>query len=382
MRRYMKKCIMERPKVLLLTEYFAPAYKGGGPIQSCVNLVRYLAQAYDFYVVCQAFDLDKAPLEVPFEEWVDFEGKAQVFYGEEQKYSDIKAIIDYVKPDVVYVNGVFNLFTTLFPLLALRNLRCQAKVIVAPRGMLQVNSLKIKRLKKRLYLEVLKQLLLKKMIWQFTTQQEQSEFRALRFQGLQSIVGNVPNISIGFSKGQMKSRDAIKLVTVALISPMKNHLLVIEALKKVKGNVEWDIYGPVKDSQYWSSCQEAIQQLPKNIIVNYHGEIKPSKIGEVLKKANVYIQPSQSENFGHSLFEAFANGLPVISSNQTPWRNLKEKKAGWDVALEGNELQIAIEEVIAMDSEMYSEWQKGARAVAEQYMSEANLKEEYGRLFG
>ncbi|WP_338397772.1 glycosyltransferase [Persicobacter psychrovividus] len=378
----MRRCIMERPKVLLFTEYFAPAYKGGGPIQSCVNLVRYLAQAYDFYVVCQAFDLDKSPLGVPFEEWVDFEGKAQVFYGEEQKYSDIKAIIDQVKPDVVYVNGVFNLFTTLFPLLSNRKVGSQAKVIIAPRGMLQLNSLKIKRLKKRLYLEVLKQLLPKNLMWQFTTQQEQLEFRTLRLQGLQSIVGNVPNISIGFSKGQMKSSEAIKLVTVALISPMKNHLLVIEALKNVKGNVQWDIYGPVKDSQYWNSCQETINRLPKNIIVNYHGEVKPTRIGEVLKKANVYIQPSQSENFGHSLFEAFANGLPVISSNQTPWRNLKEKKAGWDVVLEGNELQIAIEEAISMDSETFGIWQKGARAVAEQYMSEANLKEEYGRLFG
>ena len=50
---------MERRKLLLLTDWFYPGYKAGGPIQSCYNLTLLLRNRFDIYVVCSDRDLNE-----------------------------------------------------------------------------------------------------------------------------------------------------------------------------------------------------------------------------------------------------------------------------------------------------------------------------------
>ena len=64
------------------------------------------------------------------------------------------------------------------------------------------------------------------------------------------IAGNFP-VFFDFAMPTIKEIGEVTLLSIALISPMKNHLLVIEALKKVQGRVLWQIFGPIKDSEYW-----------------------------------------------------------------------------------------------------------------------------------
>ncbi|MDZ7604013.1 MAG: glycosyltransferase [Cyclobacteriaceae bacterium] len=94
-----------------------------------------------------------------------------------------------------------------------------------------------------------------------------------------------------------------------------------------------------------------------------------------------FIQPSVSENFGHSIFEAFNAGVPVIISDKTPWRNLRAQEAGWDVNLsEPLGLQSAIEEALSLDEEDYRRFMAGARKIAEKYMNEHDLVNLYSHM--
>ena len=317
-------------KILVCYEYFAPAFKAGGPIQSLTNLVRYFGKEYRFFVYTGHQDLDGSLLEMKTNVWSDFEGKAQVFYADRhhQDKKTFLAILSYVQPDVVYINGVFNQSFAVKPLRYLAKTSFDGQLIIAPRGMLQQASLQVKAWKKKPFLLYYKWLLMQHMIkWHVTTEQEKQELGKVIPNPDTILIGNIPKILPEIRKQAFAK--PLRLVTVALISSMKNHLLVLKALRKVKANVVWDIYGPVKDDAYWESCLAEMQKLPKHIQVNMHGGIAPSKVSEALADAYFYIQPSQSENFGHALFEALMNGKPLIISDQTPWRHLEEKQAGW-----------------------------------------------------
>lgn len=123
--------------------------------------------------------------------------------------------------------------------------------------------------------------------------------------------------------------------------------------------------------------------MPQHVKVEYMGVLHPSEVSNTLKRYKFYVLTSFGENFGHSIFEAFNQGVPVIISDQTPWKGLQDKKAGWDVDLQEPEsLDQAIEEAINMDPKTYHEYRLGARKVAVTYMEENDFVQDYKALFG
>lgn len=372
-------------RLLILYDYFDPAYKAGGPIRSLVNLVRMLEREMEIFVLTTNRDHDGELLEVEPDKWIPYGERSQVKYlsSGNRRYVNLKKTIREIKPGAVYINGMYSLFFVVFPLKVLKRF-IDIKVVIAPRGMLQPEALAIKSGKKKIYLNMLKWFILRQdLVWQATTPGEQNDMKDLLGREAQiRLVGNVPSFDHGFSSASMVRNQEKVFGTVALISPMKNIHLVLLAFGNIKSRIEYRIYGPIKDQAYWRECQQIIKALPSNINVNYCGDILPEKVSREIGSFDYYIQPSRSENFGHSIFEAFNNGVPVIISDQTPWRNLVDEKAGWDVALrEEVKLVSAIEEAVTMDDQSYLELCHGARRIAENYMNENDFLAQYRALF-
>ena len=49
----------KKRKVLICIDWFLPAYKAGGPIQSVANLVEHIKDEYDFYIATSNSDIDE-----------------------------------------------------------------------------------------------------------------------------------------------------------------------------------------------------------------------------------------------------------------------------------------------------------------------------------
>lgn len=79
-------------------------------------------------------------------------------------------------------------------------------------------------------------------------------------------------------------------------------------------------------------CKKKFFNLNKNIKISYLGHKKKKYINKIMKRSHCLFLPSKFESFGHVIFESFLNGLPVITSKHTPWKNLKIKKIGADLA--------------------------------------------------
>ncbi len=151
---------------------------------------------------------------------------------------------------------------------------------------------------------------------------------------------------------------------------------------KCEERIQYDIYGPVKDEEYWDTCKEQTRMLPTNIEVIYHKEIEPHKVKNALQQSHVFILPSRSENFGHAIYEAFSAGRPVITSNYTPWNGLLESKAGINVSMNDPvDLANAIHFFSQMDNEELKIWSDAAFAYAEKKVNPDKTRQAYKEMF-
>lgn len=376
---------MKKRKVLIFYDYFTPAFKAGGPIQSLANLIKFLSDYYDFYIYTSNKDLDHSPLDVTHDRWLAYEPNGMIYYSSlrRPRFSTIADVIKPIRPDIIYINGLYSLGTVIWPLFFVKSrIGFDGRVVIAPRGMLSLSALAIKKWKKRTYLIILKFLVRKsKLYWHATSKEEKESINDfLPDSGEVVIAQNIPNIKPYATKVQLDEMSPLplRLVTIAVISPMKNIYEVVEALTSLDFPVSYDIYGPIKDQRYWRECQRLITRLPDHIEVNYKKELDPDKVGQTLPNYQIYIQPSQSENFGHSIFEALQAGLPVITSLRTPWVRLKESESGRNV--EPNKEGIA-NGLIELKGEIEQRKEFGAKQYVKDYLKTKDYLKMYSELF-
>ena len=316
-------------------------------------------------------------------EWTNWEQKANVFYW---NYSfanrrQLTDVIVSVHPHTIFINGLYSFYFNLLPLwYALKNTK--ARVVWSARGMLHSGALAQKSIKKQLFFLFIKILgLHQKAVWHATDEREAAFIRKKMGDVHVVVAHNYPKL-VQALPVLPKQEGSLILGTIALISPMKNHKAVLEALQLCKGSVTWLIYGPVKDELYWKECLQLIQKLPSTIEVEYKGELPPSQLSDALKDIHVFIMPSESENFGHALLEALSAGKPVITTTTTPFYQLSEKKAGVAVDLNGltSSLQQSINYFVNVQQQEYDNYCDNALAFAKAHVSAELLSKQYQNL--
>ena len=192
-------------------------------------------------------------------------------------------------------------------------------------------------------------------------------------------IPTIPNIEI---KKRKKTKGNVNLVFISRIAPKKNLLFALKCLKIIKGNVVFDIYGPKEDSTYWDECEEVIKKMPSNIKTNYCGLINHEDVCKKFSDYDAFFFPTLSENFGHVIAESLSVGTPVIISDQTPWKNLFQCSAGWDLNLKNtSEFSKIIQYIVDMDNEEYLKFQQGAKNKFKDFVKLNKLKKEYIKCF-
>lgn len=435
-------------KVYILIPWFHPAYKAGGPIQSVANMVKHLAVGsgqeavsseqlavgngeMEFKIFCSNKDLDGSIIKgVAFDAWVPYNANTNIWYSSTNIILPVlKQQIKKEKPDYLFIVGIYDWQYNFKPLLFCKGV----KKIISVRGMLHAGALSQKGFKKKIYLGLWKMLGLHKgkavgsgqlavgkgqwaTIFHATDEAEKNYIQQVFGNSVNvNIAANFPNV-LEWQPVVQKVPGQLNLISIALISPMKNMLLVLEALgggrreegegrreegegsgesgggrresgvrsrESGVGLITYNIYGPIKDRQYWEACEAQIKKLPHHITVKYHGDLRPDKIVDALAANHVFILPSKSENYGHAIYEALSAGRPVITSNNTPWNKLEAAKAGMNVSLtDKTQLVNAIELFVGMKPEELETWSKGARVYAVGAVDVEEIRRQYEEMFG
>jgi glycosyltransferase involved in cell wall biosynthesis len=156
----------------------------------------------------------------------------------------------------------------------------------------------------------------------------------------------------------------------------------MEVLKNCSANIQLAIYGPIKDKAYWQQCELLIQQMPSNITIEYKGDVQPFEVQVTIAQYDAFVLLTKGENFGHALFEALSCGRPIITSHFTPWNNLQEKQAGWNVDIQQPSAIVTLMNQLAeQDSTQWNNYCNNAYAVAGDYYAQLNLLQSYSALF-
>lgn len=368
----------QQQKILILADYFYPAYKGGGIIQSLKNLYDLCGGEEKFQVITSDKDLDGSNVSGAGELLSDVQYTSRfciISALRKIRWSEIQSI---------YFNGIFSPFFFLIPLVYVRLFRGNVGVIIAPRGMLQSGALEIRSTKKLTYLKLLQKLkLFDQVRWHATDQQEAVDINQFQKHADIIIAQNVPKQPWPEPTGiPIGNSDPLRLVFLSLITEKKNLHLVLQALKYNEFPVIFDIYGPVKDSQYWNQCLQLISALPENIKCEYHGAVKSELSQEIFSQYHALVLPSKGENFGHAIYECLSVGRPVIIGKNTPWKDVEKDEAGWLVELDSQDVAEAIMKLGKLNQNEFESFSKNALNMAQNYFEQSDFESDYSRLFG
>jgi len=340
-------------RLLLVSLYFRPAMRYGGPIVSTWNLCRGLAgQGVPVRVLTTAAD-GRGRIPGPA-------GWRTVAPGVEVRYCrrrvgelgapGLLAHLprEVAAADAVYVSG---LWVWPLPALALLARAAGRPLVIAPRGMLLPEALATKAGKKRLFLAALGAALGaagRRAVWHVTSAEEGAAVAA-RFPAARQI--EIPNaVEIPRPAPVPDPAAPPYLLYLGRLHPHKQVDRILAAF------AGWRAATPGAAAELWiagdgeAGHRQELEKLAGRLgiapAVRFLGEVEGEAKAGLLASAQGLLLASKSENFGQSVAEALAHGTPAVVTRTAPWRALEEKGGGFWV--EEDELAAGIGRLMAL----------------------------------
>ena len=263
--------------------------------------------------------------------------------------------------------------------------------------MLEPWSLRVKWLKKRLARFLYQDRDLKKAVaLHATADSEAAQFRKLGFKNPIIVSPNGVNVPKNFSCVERVERaEKRRVLFVSRMHPKKGVLELVEAWAKLSSASS--VCSVVKDwicelvytvngdfeQEYEAKVKARVNELGLEDQFVFTGALNDDEKWKAYAKADLFVLPTYSENFGIVVAEALWAGVPVVTTRGTPWKELEDRKCGKWIALpvEGSNpsnwpmLVSALEGVMLMSDEERREMgERGRRLVEEKYTWDAVVK--------
>lgn len=327
--------------------------------------------------------------EIISDQWTVIAPNHEVIYlsAKNTGFSNIKKICAMAKQDIILINGLFSFYFSVLPLF-LSNYYNSKKTFVAVRGMLHGSALAVKPLKKQMFLAFARGFgLYKKVTMLSTSEYEREEIIKSLGKVKIAFAPNLPVVPTMTNPEPEKpfkgTNGELRLLFLGRISPEKNPVAVIMALKEVSFPVSIHFIGSSINSDYQALFEKGLSELPGNIEHHWIKELPHERIQQQFRTTDVMILPSHGENFGHAIFESLANAVPVIIGDNTPWKGIQEKKAGIEVCSDDiASIVSAILFMYGLSLKEYNSWKQGALNTAKEYYESGNFENVYLKLLG
>ncbi|MDP1612364.1 MAG: glycosyltransferase [Sulfuritalea sp.] len=214
-------------------------------------------------------------------------------------------------------------------------LRMQVPLVIHPRGMLEPWSMSYHRLRKQIVMRAYQRRDLARASAFVAT--SQGEYESIRRIGIAAPVALIPN-GVDFDDpdqaddGLVRAEANVRTVLfLSRIHPKKGLLELVRAWQQIRPD-GWrlSIAGP-DENGHLAEVLSLARELKVDGTIDYLGVVDGADKQKLFRSADIFVLPSFSENFGVVVVEALAQGLPVITTTGTPWRDLPQLGCGWCV---------------------------------------------------
>lgn len=264
--------------------------------------------------------------------------------------------------------------------------RWDVPLVVSTRGMLTPWALRHHRWKKRLAWWTYQKWVLRQAALFHVTSQE--EVNALRDLGLEQPAAVIPNGVPLPELSQAEAQQSTKKQALFLsrLHPKKGLPMLLEAWAEVDP-AGWtlELVGPSEDG-HRAELEAQARRLGVEDQVHFAGPVSDDEKWDVYRRADLFVLPTHSENFGIVVAEALAAGVPALTTTGAPWSDLEVHDCGWWVEPDADALADALAEAVARGPEARAAMgRRGRRLVEARYSWEgvaAQMRDAYQWVVG
>jgi len=298
-------------------------------------------------------------------------------------YRALRAEVSQAPPDLMHDHG---LWLPSNAAAALVSKGQDIPLVISTRGMLTSWALRHNRWKKRLaWMGYQRHVLRWATLFHVTSQEEVDALRDLGFEQPAAVIPNgVPLPDASASNGS--SGEGRRALFLSRVHPKKGLPMLLDAWATMRP-AGWtlEIVGPSEEG-HRAELEAQARRLGLEDAIQFSGPVADDQKWEVYRRADLFVLPTHSENFGIVVAEALAAGVPALTTTGAPWQDLERHDCGWWVSPTEQSLKTALREAVgASDETRRAMGQRGRRLVEEEYSwsgAAANMTAAYQWLLG
>lgn len=282
-------------------------------------------------------------------------------------------ILNDEKPDVVHVNGIWMIQTWIIQKEALK---MGITTYITPHGMLEPWILHHNRWKKKVALFLFQKKALKKAKALIAT--AENEKRHIQYLKYNSNVIFIPSGIDTFTIPIKKDWNIKKeILYLSRIHEVKGVELLIEAAILLKGKLAGCriIIAGEGNEEYVKSLKKKIREANLTGLFEFIGGVYGDDKWNLYQKADFFVLPTHSENFGYVIAESLASGTPVITTQGAPWEDIETYHCGYWIPRNLSALVQAMAQLLSSTpQELEAMGKNGRRLIEEKYSAQVMAK--------
>ena len=238
----------------------------------------------------------------------------------------------------------------IYPAAAVRGTNC--RLVVTPHGTLTRWALRRSRFRKAIVWACGQRAVLEQAdCFHATATSELEDIRRERFQTPVAVIPNGVDVPVRIPEERTQCGPR-RLLFFGRLHPVKGIDVLLRAWKTLQGRFpQWELQIAGSDHDGFLAGYRRMARELALKRVTFAGPAYGEQKNRLYWSSDLYVLPTHSENFGMTVAEALAHGVPAVVTKGAPWQGLDNNGCGWWIDIGAEPLAKCLHEVMTLSRE-------------------------------